>query len=72
MLPFLAVTKKMIVDMFRHVLDVNLIGNFDVMKSFESALIASKGSIINIASMYSFLAVQGCQLTEQAKRQFTN
>ena len=42
------------VDMFRHVIDVNLIGNFEVMKSFESALIASKGSIINIASMYSF------------------
>ncbi len=42
------------VDMFRHVIDVNLIGNFDVIKSFEPALIASKGSIINIASMYSF------------------
>ena len=42
------------IDMFRHVIDVNLIGNFDVMKSFEPALTASRGSVINIASMYSF------------------
>jgi NAD(P)-dependent dehydrogenase (short-subunit alcohol dehydrogenase family) len=39
---------------FRHVIDVNLIGNFDVINNFESALIAAKGSLINIASMYSF------------------
>ena len=43
------------IDVFRHVIDVNLIGNFNVMKTFEPALIAAEGSIINIASMYSFL-----------------
>ena len=43
------------IDIFRHVIDVNLIGNFNVMKTFEPALIAAKGSVINIASMYSFL-----------------
>ena len=43
------------IDIFRHVIDVNLIGNFNVMKTFEPALIAAEGSIINIASMYSFL-----------------
>ena len=42
-------------DIFRHVIDVNLIGNFNVIKTFEPALIAAKGSVINIASMYSFL-----------------
>ena len=43
------------IDIFRHVIDVNLIGNFNVIKTFEPALIAAKGSVINIASMYSFL-----------------
>ena len=43
------------IDIFRHVIDVNLIGNFNVIKTFERALIAAKGSVINIASMYSFL-----------------
>ena len=42
------------VEMFRHIIDVNLIGNFDVMNTFEPALIAAKGTVINIASMYSF------------------
>jgi NAD(P)-dependent dehydrogenase (short-subunit alcohol dehydrogenase family) len=43
------------IDIFRHVIDVNLIGNFNVIKTFEPALVAAKGSVINIASMYSFL-----------------
>ena len=42
------------VEMFSHVIDVNLIGNFDVINTFEPALIAAKGTVINIASMYSF------------------
>ena len=42
------------IDIFRHVIDINLIGNFDVIKTFESAIIAAKGTVINIASMYSF------------------
>ena len=42
------------VEMFRHVIDVNLIGNFDVLNTFEPSLIRAKGSVINIASMYSF------------------
>ena len=41
-------------DVFRQVIDVNLIGNFDVVRHFESALIAARGVVINIASMYSF------------------
>ncbi len=42
------------IDVFRQVLDINLVGNFDVIKNFEDALIAARGAIINIASMYSF------------------
>ena len=41
-------------DVFRQVIDVNLIGNFDVVRHFEGALIAAGGVVINIASMYSF------------------
>ncbi|NQV98225.1 MAG: SDR family oxidoreductase [Rhodospirillales bacterium] len=42
------------IDVFRHVLDINLTGNFDVIMKFEKALIAARGAVINIASMYSF------------------
>ncbi len=42
------------IDIFRHVVEVNLIGNFDIIKAFDSALISAKGTVINIASMYSF------------------
>lgn len=41
------------IDVFRQVIDINLIGNFDVVKKFEAALAAAKGAVINIASMYS-------------------
>ena len=40
-------------DIFSQVIHTNLIGNFDIIKAFEPALIASSGVIINIASMYS-------------------
>ena len=48
---------------FRHVIDVNLIGNFDVINNFESALIAAKGSLINIASMYSLSIFESLSFT---------
>ena len=41
-------------DVFRQVIDINLIGNFDVVRHFENALITARGVVINIASMYSF------------------
>ena len=41
-------------EVFRQVIDVNLIGNFDVVRKFEKALMAAQGNVINIASMYSF------------------
>ena len=43
------------IEVFRKVIEINLIGNYEVIKIFEKALIATGGSIINIASMYSFL-----------------
>ncbi len=42
------------IDVFRQVIDVNLIGNFAVIRQFEDKLKDAKGVIINIASMYSF------------------
>jgi len=41
-------------EVFRQVIDVNLIGNFDVVRKFEKALMVAQGNVINIASMYSF------------------
>ncbi len=41
-------------EVFRQVIDVNLIGNFDVVRKFEKALMSAQGNVINIASMYSF------------------
>lgn len=42
------------IEVFRKVIEINLVGNFDIVKKFETALISAQGTVINIASMYSF------------------
>jgi len=42
------------IDVFKKVIEINLTGNFAVIRKFEDRLISAKGVIINIASMYSF------------------
>lgn len=44
---------EMAPDFFAHVLDVNLTGSFRCAAAFHPALKTAKGSVINIASMYS-------------------
>ena len=45
--------EEMAPDFFSHVLDVNLTGSFRVASAFHRALKATKGAVINIASMYA-------------------
>jgi len=40
---------------FKHVLDVNLVGMLNLANAFRPHLAASKGALVAIASMYSFL-----------------
>src|SRR5271170_2066105 len=40
---------------FKHVLDVNLVGMLNLANAFRPHLAASKGAVVAIASMYSFL-----------------
>ncbi len=42
------------IEVFKKVIDINLTGNFAVIRTFEDRLVDAKGVIINIASMYSF------------------
>jgi NAD(P)-dependent dehydrogenase (short-subunit alcohol dehydrogenase family) len=45
------------IEMFQKVLDVNLTGTFRICMAFKPHLTASKGSIVNIASMNAFAAL---------------
>lgn len=45
------------IEMFQKVLDVNLTGTFRICMAFKSHLAASRGSIVNIASMNAFAAL---------------
>ena len=46
--------KELTADGFRQVVDVNLVGTELVTIAFRSALAAAKGSVVNIASVWSF------------------
>ena len=45
--------EEMAPDFFKHVVDVNLLGTFRAAAAFQPHLKATKGSVINIASMYA-------------------
>jgi NAD(P)-dependent dehydrogenase (short-subunit alcohol dehydrogenase family) len=45
------------IEMFQKVLDVNLTGTFRICMAFKPHLAASRGSIVNIASMNAFAAL---------------
>lgn len=45
--------EEMAPDFFSHVLDVNLTGSFRCAQALHSALRATNGSVINVASMYA-------------------
>ena len=45
------------IEMFQRVLDVNLTGTFRICMAFRPHLVASRGSIVNVASMNAFAAL---------------
>ena len=59
-------------DVFTRVLDVNLISVMRVCMAAHPKLRLSRGSIINIASLLSFLAALACPHTAQARAALRN